>query len=50
METWVMWAVAAVVVVVPVALGAVFGGRDRADSAGRRIDHGWRAGRDKTLV
>ena len=42
MDAWVMWTVAAVIVAIPIVLGAVFGGRDRADSAGRRIDRGWR--------
>lgn len=43
MDEWVMWAVAAAVVAVPFVLGAWFGGRDRADSAGRRINRSWRA-------
>ena len=41
METWIMLAVAAAVLVLPYALGVAFNGRDRTDSAGRRIDRRW---------
>jgi hypothetical protein len=42
MTVWVMWLVAAVVLLLPVALMVNFHGQDVADSRGRRISTRWR--------
>lgn len=42
MTVWVMWLVAVAVVVLPLALMAIFHGADVADSRGRRISRRWR--------
>jgi len=42
MTVWVMWLVAAVVLLLPVALMMIFHGQDVADSRGRRISTRWR--------
>lgn len=42
MTVWVMWLVAAVVLLLPVALMVIFHGQDVADSRGRRISTRWR--------
>ncbi|CAN5920629.1 hypothetical protein BH23ACT10_BH23ACT10_12420 [soil metagenome] len=42
MTVWVMWLVAAVVVLLPLALMMIFHGSDVADSRGRRISRRWR--------
>ena len=42
MTLWVMWLVAAVVLLLPVALMIIFNGGDVADSRGRRISNRWR--------
>lgn len=41
MTVWVMWLVAAVVLLLPVALMVIFHGADVADSRGRRISRRW---------
>lgn len=42
MDPWVMWVIAAVVVVLPLVLMLAFNGVNEADSRGRRIDRRWR--------
>jgi hypothetical protein len=42
MTVWVMWLVAAVVLLLPVALNLIFHGQDVADSRGRRLSTRWR--------
>jgi hypothetical protein len=42
---WLAWVTAVVVVLLPFILGALFNGRERADSRGRRIDTRWRVPR-----
>lgn len=41
MPVWIMWVLAAVLVVLPFALAYAFNGDDRADSRGRRISRRW---------
>ncbi len=41
MTVWVMWLVAALVLLLPVALMIIFNGEDVADSRGRRISRRW---------
>ena len=43
MDAWVMWLIAAIVVLTPVVLMLAFNGRDTSDSRGRRIDTRWRS-------
>lgn len=45
MTEWVMWLVAAVVLLLPVALMLIFNGQDVADSRGRRLSTRWRSKR-----
>jgi hypothetical protein len=45
---WVMWLVAAVVLLLPVALMVIFHGSDMADSRGRRVNSRWRRRRDRS--
>ena len=42
MTVWVMWLVAAIVLVLPVALMVIFNGQDVSDSRGRRVFVRWR--------
>jgi hypothetical protein len=42
MTVWVMWLVAVIVLLLPVALMMVFHGEDVADSRGRRVTNRWR--------
>jgi hypothetical protein len=42
MTIWVMWLVAAIVLLLPVALMLIFHGEDLADSRGRRTFSRWR--------
>jgi hypothetical protein len=42
MTEWVMWVVAAIVLLLPVALMALFHGEDVSDSRGRRVSRRWR--------
>jgi hypothetical protein len=39
---WVMWLIAVIVLLLPVALMVVFHGEDVADSRGRRVTSRWR--------
>lgn len=41
MTVWVMWLVAAVVLLLPFALMVIFHGDDVADSRGRRLSSRW---------
>ena len=43
-----MLVAAAVVLALPFVLMAAFNGGDRADSRGRRVNHGWYVRRQKT--
>ena len=43
MTDWVLWFVAAIVLLLPVALMIIFHGEDVADSRGRRMFHRWRS-------
>ena len=43
MTVWVMWLVAVIVLLLPVALMIIFHGEDVADSRGRRVSHRWRS-------
>ena len=45
MTVWVMWLVAVVVLLLPIALMVIFHGDDVADSRGRRISSRWRCRR-----
>lgn len=42
MTVWVMWLVAAIVLLLPVALMVIFNGEDVSDSRGRRVFRRWR--------
>ena len=42
MTIWVMWLVVAIVLLLPVALMAIFNGEDISDSRGRRVFRRWR--------
>ncbi|HWB71373.1 MAG TPA: hypothetical protein VG452_04080 [Egibacteraceae bacterium] len=41
MEPWLMWALGAAVVALPVVLMVAFNGDDEADSRGRRVSRRW---------
>jgi hypothetical protein len=43
MTVWVMWLVAVIVLLLPVALTIIFHGEDVADSRGRRVFRRWRS-------
>lgn len=45
MTVWLMWLIAAIVLLLPVALMMIFHGEDVADSRGRRVISRWRDGR-----